>query len=60
MKPVMISVAPDPDRVDDARDVCLRDVPAHRRTERSPLDRDDVARIDPFDLAGPHGRDARR
>ena len=33
--------------------VGLRDVPAHRRAERSPLDRHDVARVDPVHLAGP-------
>ena len=37
----------------DAIGVGLRHVPAHRRAERSPFHRHDVARVDPVDGAGP-------
>ena len=37
----------------DAVGVRLRCVPAHRRSERSPFDRHDIARVDPVHLAGP-------
>ena len=51
MKPVMISVAGSRGVMRSA--LACDSVPAHRRSERSPIHRHHVARVDPADGAGP-------